>query len=240
MDSSAELRDIDVAVAPLGQVGEALDRRAHVLDPGAVVAPLDDHLVADPRGVDVDRGHREHFAEEVAVDRPGRDADPAAVLDDVIGMRLRPHVRRVGQIERLVGLARAEQRRPGVDHVVVIPPQRDDRPLRIRDLRLERVAAEEVVIEFAHVVPADLDGRAIARSQVVRIDAARDLEGVADVGRGEVIGHRRGDERPGDLRESPFDVIDEIGSPSQTLDAELLARLVNGVVDLRAVLDRSV
>jgi hypothetical protein len=68
---------------------------------------------------------------------------------------------------------------PGIEHVP-IPAE------RITcvgcDLGLERGATEKVVIEFAHVMPADLDGRAIARAQVVRIDAARDLEGVANEG----------------------------------------------------------
>jgi hypothetical protein len=69
--------------------------------------------------------------------------------------------------------------RTSVDHGVRTPAQRDNSPLRIRDLGFERGAAEEVVIEFARVMPAHLDERAIPRAQVVRIDAGRDLEGVA-------------------------------------------------------------
>ena len=44
--------DVHVAISPLGQVRDALDRRSHVLDPATVVAPLDDHFGAvDLRGV---------------------------------------------------------------------------------------------------------------------------------------------------------------------------------------------
>jgi hypothetical protein len=34
--------------------------------------------------------HREHFAEVVAVDRPGRNTDLLAILGDVISVSLRP------------------------------------------------------------------------------------------------------------------------------------------------------
>ena len=39
--------------------------------------------------------------EVVVVDRTGRDADWVAVFQDVVGVRLRSHIRRVRQIEGL-------------------------------------------------------------------------------------------------------------------------------------------
>ena len=97
---------------------------------------------------------------------------------------------------------------------------------------------DEVVIEFAHAVPADLNGSAIARAQVGWIDAARDLEELTDERPRHFIGHAGdGNEGPGDLGKSAFDVIHQVSSPAQPLDAEVAACAVYRVVDLGAIFD---
>ena len=89
-----------------------------------------------------------------------------------------------------------------------------------------------------------LDGCAQARAGVGGVDAARDVERRAEAAR---LDHRHvagievggAVELPVHLREAALDVVDEVRPPAEALDAEVLARLEDRVVDLRAVLDRA-
>jgi len=193
---------------------------------------------ADRGGVEVDAAHGEDLAEVVAVGRSRRHADLTAVARDVVGVRHRPTLWRVWQVDGLVRRARTEQRTDSVDHVFGVPAQRDGRSLRVGDLGLDGVATDEVVIEAGHVLPSHLDGCARARPEVVGVDRTR---------RGKGRTHHRPEfgvdsryEGPGDLGEPAFDVVDEVGPPAEAFDAELLAGLVHRVVDRGAVGDGAV
>src|SRR5262249_61457050 len=50
----------------------------------------------------------------------------------------------------------------------------------------------------------------------------------------------RPDKRPSVLREPTLDVIDQIGAPTEALDAELPTGLVHSIVDCRPLFDRPV
>src|SRR6516225_9508515 len=81
-----------------------------------------------------------------------------------------------------------------------------------------------------------------ARAQVGGIDAARDLKKLFDECRSRhLVGHtRHWNEGPGDLGKTAFDVIHQVSSPAQTLDAEFLARAVDCVIDPGAIFDGAV
>src|SRR5215469_4211756 len=168
---SLERGNVELAVPSFGQVREPLDGDAHIFDAAAMVPPLDDHLSPDLRSIDVDATHRKHFAKVIAISRARGDADLTAVPQNVIGVCLRPHVRRIGEIDRLVCLPGTQQGGVDVDHVLRIPAECYYSALRIGDLGFERSTTEEIVIEFTHVMPSNFDGGTKARAQVSGVDA---------------------------------------------------------------------
>src|SRR6185312_10161627 len=84
---SGALARIHLVVASLRQIREAFDGRAHLFDAPAVITPFNDDFIADLGLVDIDTGHRNDFAKEVAVDGAGGVADALRVRKKMVCMR---------------------------------------------------------------------------------------------------------------------------------------------------------
>ena len=90
-----------------------------------------------------------------------------------------------------------------------------------------RASRPKIVVETAMLLLPDLDGRAVAGTYVHRIYGSRHLPAPHHL----CTQRRRdgGNERASILRKSTLDVVDEIGSPAEPLDAKLKAGLVDRI-----------
>src|SRR5262249_50347980 len=140
-----------------------------------------------------------------------------------------PPLRRVRDVDRLVGLALTNQRLVSIQNIIAVPAQSHGRSPWVGDLGSQGIAADEVMVQFGHVVPSDLDGSAVAGPDVHGINRARHLPalhhfrplGVCDCP----------NKRPRMLREATLYVVDEVSAPAETLDAKLFTSLVDSIVD---------
>src|SRR5690606_17668209 len=146
----------------------ALDGR--LLRAAVLLAPHEDHLVADV-DVRIDRAERQHRALVVAVAGEHREADDLTVLLDPV-VRRRGVVRQ-RQIDVLVVIrARLEQRGKHLRDVLRIPREGDLLAVRLVVNRLERLTADEAVIELHERTVADVVRRDVVILDVVRHEAA--------------------------------------------------------------------
>src|SRR6188474_3470721 len=66
--SSRNAGDLQVAVASVSEIRKARDSGSNILDLAAVIAPLNDDLIAEPGCPDVDAAEGKKLAESGAVD----------------------------------------------------------------------------------------------------------------------------------------------------------------------------
>src|ERR1700761_4621334 len=206
-------------------------------------------LAPDQRdlGADLDRrvddAERELLALVVAVAGEQRQSDDLAVEQHRVvvrrGVVRDRHVEALGR--ELVG----EQRGGDLACVLAVPGQRHLAALRGLVERLERLAADEVVVEPHHVAVAELVGREVGVLDVARHEAAAERAGEALVADGreplavrlELLagvnrGQRRGD--PAGLQR-----VRGVGAGPNRHDAELLAGVKDRLADLEVLLVRA-
>jgi hypothetical protein len=203
----------------------------------AAVRLAPDHADLGAEGhVRVDGGQRQALALVGAVAGEQRGADHVAV-----GVDHRVEVRRavvgVRQVEGHVPGTLAQDPAEQLRQVLVVPGQRHLAALRARVDRLERVPADEVVVE--------LDERAVAelpRVEVVVLDLVRDEAAGQRVGRLVAVGREPlavvaqllgGVDRRQRRRDpAGLEGVGRVGARATRLDPELAAHLEDGVADL--------
>src|SRR5262245_56260305 len=263
LDSRTErwLRSTSSARTPAGRVGFAdelgiryrADSRADVellvpldgrLTRAAVgLAPNERHFVAKLH-VRIDDAERQHRLLVVAVASEHRRADDLAVLVDDLVERRRGVVRQ-RQVDVLVVLVGArEHRREHLRDVVAVPGKRDLAAMRLVRHLLERLAADELVVELHERTVADLVRRDVVVLDVLRHEAAGERAAGLVAVRGQPLTvrlHALVGVDGGQRRRNPAGLqsVRGVRARADLPHAELLAGLDDDVADFLALLVRA-
>lgn len=93
-------RDVEVAVAAFGEVGEAFDGCSDGLEGATAIAPVDDDFGPDAGCLHVDTAEGDDLPEPGADRGAGGPADRLVADQDVVGVSYEPPLRGVGEVDR--------------------------------------------------------------------------------------------------------------------------------------------